>query len=486
MPLSLNEIRERAFRFAACWADETSESAEAKSFWDAFFEVFGVHRRRVATFETPIRTASGDGGFIDLLWKGVLLVEHKSRGRDLDRARGQAFDYFRGLRDRDLPRYVIVSDFARIRLYDLEPAAGHVEEFQLSELPQKIDLFGFMSGYERRSSGPDDPVNEEAAARLGHLHDLLEASGYRGHDLAVFLVRLLFCLFADASGIFEKGLFRQFVEIRTAEDGSDLGLWLSRIFDVLNSPSEARSRALDEHLAALPHVNGRLFEARLAFPDFNREMRETVLECLALNWSHISPAIFSSLFQSVMNAEERRAIGAHYTSERNVLEALGPLFLDDLRAELETARGNARRLRQLHDKLASIRVMDPACGCGNFLVVAYREMRQIEIAVLRDLLRRDENLHLDIAALVRVDVDQFYGIEVDEWPAQIAQVALWLVDHQMNIAVSAEFGSYYVRLPLRRSPTIVHSNALRIEWRNVIAPADLSYIVGNPPFIGHQ
>ena len=204
-------------------------------------------------------------------------------------------------------------------------------------------------------------------------------------------------------------------------------------------------------------------------------MRETVLECLALNWSRISPAIFGSLFQSVMNAEERRAIGAHYTSERNILKALGPLFLDDLRAELETARGNARRLRQLHDKLASIRVMDPACGCGNFLVVAYREMRQIEIAVLRDLLRRDENLHLDIAALVRVDVDQFYGIEVDEWPAQIAQVALWLVDHQMNIAVSAEFGSYYVRLPLRRSPTIVHSNALRIEWRNVIAPADLSY-----------
>ncbi len=293
MPLSLNEIRARAFAFVKEWADEISEDAEAKSFWDGFFNVFGVQRRRVATFEEPVKKASGDGGYIDLLWRGVLLVEHKSRGKDLDRARGQAFDYFSGLKDRDLPRYVIVSDFARIRLYDLEPdnkalaklplfARGRsaeseggnkpFQEFLLSDLPQQIGLFGFLSGYEVRSFGNEDPVNVKAAEKLGALHDLLNASGYSGHELEIFLVRILFCLFADYTGIFERGVFRQLIEQRTAEDGSDLGLWLSKLFEVLNRPKERRARALDEQLAAFPYVNGKLFAEAIASPDFDSKM----------------------------------------------------------------------------------------------------------------------------------------------------------------------------------------------------------------------
>ncbi|WP_428538050.1 DNA methyltransferase [Rhodopila sp.] len=505
MPLSLNEIRARAFAFAKEWADEASEDAEAKSFWDGFFTVFGVHRRRVATFEEPVKKASGNGGYIDLLWRGVLLVEHKSLGKDLDRARGQAFDYFSGLKDRDLPRYVIVSDFARIRLYDLEPdtvtharllllAQGRGSdpeadskrfiEFPLSELPQRIGVFGFMSGYEPQSFGNEDPVNVTAAEKLGALHDLLNASGYSGHELEVFLVRVLFCLFADDTGIFERGAFRQFVEQRTAEDGSDLGLWLAKLFDVLNRPKERRAKALDEQLAAFPHVNGKLFAEPVAPPDFDSKMRDTLFTCLVLDWSRINPSIFGGMFQSIMDAKKRRNLGAHYTTETNIMKALRPLFLDALRAEFEQVRGSTRRLNEFHARLAAMRIMDPACGCGNFLVIAYRELRLLEIEVLRELLKTERNLNLDVLALIHLDVDQFYGIELEEWPAQIAQVALWLMDHLMNLAVSTEFGHYFARLPLRKAPTIIHGNALRMDWRDVVAPQVLTYIVGNPPFSG--
>ena len=486
MPLSLNEIRSRAFEFAKEYGGDASEDAEAKSFWDDFFVVFGMRRRRLATFEEPVTKATGNGGFIDLLWKGTLLVEHKSRGKDLDRAKGQAFDYFSGLKDRDLPRYVIVSDFARIRLYDLEDGEGVHVEFKLDDLPKHIDQFGFISGYKAKSFAAEDPVSIKAAGKLGRLHDLLDASGYKGHALEVFLVRILFCLFADQSGIFERGAFRQLIEIRTSEDGSDLGLWLAKLFEVLNLPEGKRGKKLDEQLASFPYVNGKLFAEPLSFPDFDTEMRDTLFACIAVDWSLVNPAIFGSLFQSIMGKKGRRASGAHYTTEENILKALRPLFLDALRAEFETIRRSASRLQAFHEKLAGIRVLDPACGCGNFLVIAYRELRLLEINVLRELYRREVNRTLDVLSLVRLDVDQFYGIEIAEWPAQIAQVALWLTDHLMNLAVSAEFGQYFARLPLRKSPVIVHGNALELDWKSIIDPAKLTHIVGNPPFIGHQ
>jgi len=484
MPLSLNEIRDRALAFAKEWEGETSEHAEAKSFWDGFFNVFGVNRRRVATFEKPVKKATGHGGFIDLLWKGVLLVEHKSQGKDLDRAKGQAFDYFAGLKDRDLPRYVIVSDFARIRLYDLE-AGGTYEEFPLSRLPDRISLFGFMSGYEPRPFGVEDPANIEAADRLGDLHDLLADSGYAGHPLRVLMVRTLFCLFADDTMLFEKGAFRQYVERRTSEDGADLGMRLSLLFDVLNTPREDRQTTLDEEMAAFPYVNGKLFEERLPLPSFNAKMRDALLEAAALDWSRISPAIFGSLFQSIMDKEERRKRGAHYTTEANILKVINPLFMDGLREEFKKAKGDIRRLRALHEHLGAIRILDPACGCGNFLVIAYREMRALELDILRELQRKGQ-MALDISLVTRVDVDQFYGIEIDEWPARIAEVAMWMMDHQMNVQASKEFGKYFVRIPLRKSPTIIQGNALRMDWETVIAPQDLTYIVGNPPFLGSK
>jgi hypothetical protein len=485
MPLSWNEIKDRALRFSHDWADETSENAEAKSFWDAFFNVFGVPRRRVATFEQPVKKSDGHGGFIDLLWKGILLVEHKSRGKNLDRAFQQAKDYFPGLKDRDLPRYIIVSDFARFRLFDLEE--GTETDFLLKDFYQNVRLFGFIAGYTTTSYEVQDKVSIKAAERMGVLHDKLKAIGYSGHDLEVYLVRLLFCLFADDTSIFERRQFQDLIEQRTAEDGQDLAERLANLFEVLNTSDDKRLKNLDEQLAAFPYVNGSLYAERLRIAAFDREMREILLECCALDWSQISPAIFGSMFQFVMNPELRRNLGAHYTDEKNILKVIRPLFLDELRANFERIKNTPKKLREFHSSLSKLKFLDPACGCGNFLVITYRELRLLELDILRVLIKETDTLSMDVMMFnILCDVDQFYGIEIEEFPAQIAQTALWLMDHQMNMQASEAFGNYFVRLPLKKSAIIVHGNALQINWCDIVKPTELNYILGNPPFGGKQ
>jgi hypothetical protein len=485
VPLSWNEIKDRALKFSREWADEASEDAEAKSFWDGFFEVFGVPRRRVGTFERKVKKLDGKDGFIDLLWKGVLLVEHKSRGKDLDRAHAQARDYFAGLTDAELPKYLLVSDFARFRLYDLESGEPPVE-FGLAELHKHVRRFGFMAGYQTRTYKDEDPVNVQAAERMGRLHDALKAAGYEGHALEVLLVRLLFCLFADDTGIFPRHAFTELVAQRTGVDGADLGLWLGQLFQTLNTPEAKRQSTLDAQLAEFPYVNGKLFEEPLPFAAFNATMRQQLLDAAALDWSRISPAIFGSMFQSVMDAKARRKLGAHYTSEKNILKLIAPLFLDGLKAELTKIGTHEAKLREFHARLGALRFLDPACGCGNFLVIAYRELRLIELEVLNRLYATQGSVFTRVGDHVLVDVDQFYGIEIEEFPAQIAQVALWLMDHQMNLQVAERFGEYFARLPLTKSPTIVHGNALRINWNDVVPKEKLSYILGNPPFVGKK
>ncbi|NCT68127.1 MAG: class I SAM-dependent DNA methyltransferase [Rhodanobacteraceae bacterium] len=485
MPLSWNEIKDRALRFSREWADEASEDAEAKSFWDGFFDIFGVSRRRTATFEKRVKKIDGKDGYIDLLWKGVLLVEHKSRGKDLDRAHAQARDYFHGLTDAELPKYLLVSDFARFRLYDLEDDEAHVE-FALKDLHRHVRRFGFIAGYQARSFKDEDPVNMKAAERMGRLHDALKASGYDGHALEVLLVRLLFCLFAEDTGIFPRAAFHELISQRTREDGSDLGLWLAQLFQTLDTPPERRQKTLDAQLAELPYVNGKLFAEPLPLAAFDAKMRALLLDAAALDWSRISPAIFGSMFQSVMDAKARRNLGAHYTSEKNILKLIGPLFLDELTAELERIGHQAAKLKSFHVKLSNLRFLDPACGCGNFLVIAYRELRLLELEVLKRQFDVQGSVLTRVAEHVAVDVDQFFGIEIEEFPAQIAQVALWLMDHQMNLRVAEQFGEYFARLPLVKSPTIVHGNALRMDWHDVCGGGDVDYILGNPPFIGKQ
>ncbi len=487
--LTQAEIRINAVAFVHEWKDETRERAEAQTFWNEFLEIFGVKRRKVAVFEKAVRKTGGNYGAIDLFWRSVLLAEHKSRGQNLDKAASQAFEYLQNLPDNELPQFVILSDFGNFRLFDLEANEEH--DFELEELPDKIHLFGFISGYTKRTYKDQDPVNIAVAEKMGELHDALLASGYAGHKLEVFLVRLVYCLFADDTGIFPKDHFSFFLEEKTDESGANLGAMLSLLFQLLDTPFAERQKNLDEDLQQFPHVNGSLFEQRIDLPFFSRKMRQTLREACAFDWSKVSPAIFGSLFQSVMDDVKRRNLGAHYTSEQNILKVVRGLFLDELYIEFESIKHNAARLRQFHDKLARLKFFDPACGCGNFLVITYREVRLLEIEILKQLreLSRKDQLVLDVTQLSRIDVDSFYGIEVEDFPAQIATVALWLTDHQANMRLSAEFGLSYARLPLRKTAHILHANALRLDWSELVSTEGNEtettlYILGNPPFVG--
>ena len=481
MALSWNEIKNRAINFSKEWEKEQREHAESQSFWNDFFNIFGISRKRVASFEEPVKKLGEQRGRIDLFWKGTLLVEHKSRGKDLSKAYTQAMDYFPGLKEAELPKYILISDFETFKLYDLEEDKNY--EFTLNELYKNVHLFGFIAGYTKHKVVAEDPINIQAAQMMGKLHDKLKDVGYDGHPLELFLVRLLFLGFAEDTSIFEKRAFLEFLENKTSEDGSDLGSKLTELFQVLNTPFEKRLKNLDESLATFPYVNGKLFEEFLPIPSFDSKMREILLECCYLDWSKISPAIFGSLFQSIMDKEHRRNLGAHYTSEANILKLIRPLFLDELYEKFEKVKKNKKQLAEFHKELSTLHFLDPACGSGNFLIIAYRELRILELEILKILY--SENV-LDISSIVWCDVDQFHGIEVEEFPAQIAQVAMWLIDHQMNMMISEHFGQYFVRLPLKKSANIVHANSLQISWEDVISKEKLTYILGNPPFIGKQ
>ena len=481
MALSWNEIKDRAVKFSKEWKDTTNEEADAKPFLDAFFDVFGITRKKIGTFEHRVKKLSDADGYIDLLWKGTILVEMKSRGKNLDKAFQQAIDYTHGLKQNELPKYVLVCDFHFFRLYDTEEQT--TLEFTIDELVLNVQSFGYLLGYQKKTYKEQDPANIKAAELMGKLHDRLEEIGYEGHPLEVYLVRILFCLFAEDTTIFEKQQFQDYIENRTAEDGSDLASKIQELFQVLNTAKDKRFKNLDEQLNDFPYVNGKLFEEILPMASFDSKMRQALLDCCYIDWSKISPAIFGSMFQSVMNPKERRNLGAHYTSESNILKLIKPLFLDELWAEFESIKGNKNKLPEFHKKISQLKFLDPACGCGNFLVITYRELRLLELEILRATYKSGQGI-LDVSDIIWLDVDMMYGIEYEEFPARIAEVAMWLIDHQMNMLISNEFGQYFARLPLKKSAKIVHGDALEVNWEEVLAKNQLSYIIGNPPFIG--
>lgn len=480
MALSWNEIKHRAIKFSKEWENTSNELADAKPFLIDFFNVFGIIQKKVASFEYRVKKLDEHDGYIDMLWKGTLLVEMKSRGKNLDKAYQQARDYLYGLQQYELPNYILVCDFEIFRLYN--PETDAVIEFRLNELISNVQHFGFIAGYQKREYKEQDPVNIQAAAIMGQLHDKLKAVGYEGHPLELYLVRLLFILFADDTTIFDKDIFIDFIEQKTAEDGSDLAARLSELFYILNTPKEKRLKNIDEHLNRFPYVNGKLFEEPLPPAAFDSEMRELLIKCCYLDWGKISPAIFGSMFQSAMNPAERRNLGAHYTSEKNILKLIKPLFLDELWKEFESVKGNQTRLVEFHNKLSRLKFLDPACGCGNFLVITYRELRLLELEIIKLLLFRHWKIRKEVAAEARmnikqiekIDIDQFFGIEYEEFPARIAEVAMWLIDHQMNMVISQEFGQYFARLPLQKSANITIGNALELDWNKLIANAPVS------------
>lgn len=480
---SWNEIRKDATAFSKRWRNAHDEKSQAQSFLKEFFEVFGVDSVLQATFEHRVKFADGAQGFVDFFWPGTILVEMKSKGKDLDAAYKQAMDYVRALPDKStLPAAVVVSDFQNFRFHDLAKD-GRCTKFKLADLRRYVTLFGHMIGGATDEIREQDPVNRKAAEEMAKLHDELKKIGYSGRDLEVYLVRLLFCLFAEDSDIFNPDQFSKFVREKTNPDGSDLATRMAELLQVLNTPPEKRMATRDEAVAAFPYVNGNLFGEMLPIPAFSAEMRTALLDCGALDWSKISPAIFGAMFQGVMDETERHDLGAHYTSEKNILKVIRPLFLDRLREEFDKAcllSGPSKRakLRQFHERIASLQFLDPACGCGNFLLIAYRELRRLETDVLEELHRDDPGMVLDVSTIRKVSVSQFHGIEIEQFPSEIAKVALWLMDHLCNLDLSGRFGQYFSSIPIKASPHVVCANALTMDWPKT------DYVFGNPPFLG--
>ena len=495
MTLDWHTIKTQAQQFAATYANAKSEKAEAQSFWNDFFQIFGIERRRVAVFENTVAKLNNKTtGFMDLFWPGVLLIEHKSAGQDLALAHVQAQDYFLKLKEGEHPRYILTCDFQNFWLKDLDD--GTEQRFALKDLPSKVNLFSFMRGQKAARVHAQDPINDKAVKKLSKLHDALRLDGYKGHDLQLLLVRLLFCLFADKTGLFEpQGKFADLIESRSREDGSDVGDLLNRLFSELDTDFQGRQKSTPGWFRDFPYVNGKLFEQKIRPPAFNADMRTLLLDCCYTDWSRISPAIFGSMFQHVMDLDSksnaknnvakdlRRELGAHYTSEENIHKLIGPLFLDELKAEFSKAKSSANALFEFQKKLRQLHFLDPACGCGNFLVITYRELRQLELEVIKAAQGFGGRIAEPFKALM-VNVDQFSGIEVEDFPASVAQVAMWLVDHQMNMLAGELLNQWMPRLPLRQSANIRVGNALAIDWAQFCPPASTHFIMGNPPFIG--
>ena len=491
--LSWNEIQDRAARFAAEWADTSYEKGESQTFYNEFFDVFGVSRRRVAAFEKQVKNLTHVTQYVDLFWKGVLLVERKNAERSLKDAREQALNHFVGLGEEEHPRYILLNGFQDFELLDLEDDEEF--SFSLSDLPHHVERFGFIIGVHRKKFRVQDPVNIKASELVGELYRALEKSGYPGAGLDRFLVCIVFCLFADNTGIFQsRNSFLDFIEERTDPDGTDMGEWISLLFQTLGTPEDERESVLDADIAKFPFVSGDLFSGQTEIPSFDYKTRQHLIDACQFDWSSISPAIFGALFQSVMNKAQRREQGAHYTTEKNILKVVEPLFISDLRAEFTKlkARKDSRRrseLQKFHKRLANMTFFDPACGCGNFLIIAYREMRELEIELIREIrdYRADRMQgELDAADLSMLNVDQFYGIEIEEFPARVAEAALWMMDHIMNNRLRMEFGQSYARIPIRKSPSIVVGNALDMDWGDLLPASKCSFLLGNPPFRGHQ
>ena len=488
MVLSFNEIKTRALSFSKEWENTISEDAEAKPFLVAFFNVFGISRKRFASFEYKVKKLDDTDGYIDLLWKGVILIEMKSQGKNLQKAYTQANNYLYGLKQHELPKYMLICDFETFNLYDLEE--DNMAEFKLKDLVKNVQHFGYLLGHSKTVYKEQDPANIKAAELMGKLHDRLEEIGYLGHPLEVYLVRILFLLFAEDTSIFYIQQFQNYIEHRTNLDGSDLASKLQELFQVLNTPQQNRFKNLDEQLLEFPYVNGKLFEENLPTASFDSKMRLALLACCYIDWSKISPAIFGSMFQSVMNPNERRNLGAHYTSETNILKLIKPLFLNELWAELKKIKTDGAKLTKFHNKLAALKFLDPACGCGNFLIITYREIRLLEFEVILALQKLNLSMYgmqfIDISLFFRVNVHQFYGIEYEEFPARIAEVAMWLIDHQMNMHCSIETGEKLFRIPLVKCANITHGNALTVSWTTLLTTQNITEIPAtNAIFIGN-
>ncbi len=483
-----DELKKRATEFIKNWEGHHGERSEAQVFWHEFFAMFNLRSVEIGMYELAAKRATtGGDGRIDYLIPWDLAVEHKSSGEDLFKAMDQLIDYLPSLKQDRPPRLLVTCDFGQFMWHDLE--TGKEGMFPLTDLVANLDLFWWLAGHEGRGAEvfeDEEAANLKATDLMAKLYDAVMATNYDEHALREWLTRILFCMFADDTDVWPRNAFVNFIHFHTQTDGTDLGSQIQLIFQILNTAPGDRPPNLDSELSDFTYINGDLFKNTLPMVFGDSEVRTYLLEACRFDWSIISPAIFGSMFQNVMTPAERRHLGAHYTTLENIMKTIRPLFLDDLEAELKTTY-TVKALEQFHQKLASLTFFDPACGCGNFLVVAYGELRRLEKECLQKIRAKQGKSDwqtMGINLLFKVTVGQFYGIEIEEFPARIARTALYLMDHTWNRDVSKEFGQYFVRFPIPASPHIVIGNALRMDWNEVLPASEANYVMGNPPFVG--
>ena len=499
------------------WQEEDTRHTEksyAQQFWSDLLRCFGVIPERIDLFERDAqRATTGRGGYIDLFWTGVVIGEAKSLGKDLDVAEQQALDYLSGgsIGQHEFPKFVLVSDFANIQLTRLGEE-GWTVRFGVEETPDYVDQLMFLAGREEVTKKEEEEASIHASNLMADLFRAMlgdevdepvgdeaptnpEEEEERLQRTSVWMTRLLFLLFGDDAGLWEEDLFYRYLLYETRPE--TLGAQLNSLFQTLNTPENQRPARLPATLAKFPYVNGSVFEEHLRQEFFDDHMREALLAACRFHWTRISPAVFGSMFQLVKSKEARRADGEHYTSEKNILKVLEPLFLEELREEaarlIRNRSTTATQLRNFRDSLAEMTFLDPACGCGNFLVVAYRELRSIETSIISALREKEGQTtgSLDVSLDQKLTIDQFHGFELNWWPAKIAETAMFLVDHQANRELADAIGEAPDRLPIEITAHIHHGNALRMNWAEKLNTSGATrrgstYVFGNPPFIGQH
>lgn len=409
---------------------------------------------------------------------------------------------------RDKIRFVIATDFNQFVALDTRTL--DTLDIEFNELGKHFDFFLPWAGMEKAVYQGENPADVKAAEKMAKLFDLIKADNFNAenkddttalHHLNVFLTRLLFCFFAEDTGIFKQNQFSAELESHTKVDGSDVAGYLNRLFEVLNTSKESRGD-LPEYLNNFEYVNGGLFANTIASPSFSTKSRKMLIECGSeLDWSDINPDIFGSMIQAVVHPDQRGGMGMHYTSVTNIMKVIEPLFLDELYAEFENIEDNIdvklkpSRLRKLHDRIAEIKIFDPACGSGNFLIIAFKELRKLEMEIIKRLQEFEKNdfqddLFGDVgldSSFSRIKLSQFYGIELDGFAHEVAILSLWLAEHQMNVEFKAEFGECEPSLPLRPGGNIVNDNAVTCDWNKICNPkSGETYLIGNPPYLGSK
>ena len=501
------KIAQAAQAFAERWRGRGYERGESQPFWlDLLENVFGVPTPTDGFIRFEDHRMVDASNFIDARIPSTrVLIEQKSLGKDLRKGIlqsdgsllnpfQQARRYVVSLPVSEHPRWIVTCNFQEFLVYDMEQPNGEPEQILLEDLPKEYYRLQFLVDSKSEHLSKEQQVSEEAGEIVGRIYEALlkqydDSSPEALRWLNILCVRIVFCLYAEDAGVFSHDQFHDYLARYEAED---MRRALRDLFEVLDTPQEKRSKYLKDDLKAFPYTNGGLFEEQIEIPQFTEELKQTLLQNASLDfdWSEISPTIFGAVFESTLNPETRRSGGMHYTSIENIHKVIDPLFLNDLRHELDeileekVERQRQRKLDAYQDRLASLTFLDPACGSGNFLTETYLSLRRLENEAIRERYHGQAFIGFEEVNPIKVSIQQFYGIEINDFAVTVATTALWISEAQMLLETEKIIRRDIDFLPLKSYTNIREGNALRIDWNDVVPKEKLNFIMGNPPFVG--